>query len=117
ELELEKKKSSLQVESKRYQEISELERERDALKIKVEIAGLMKQMDEMRSPAKELAKRSPEEIKRENKEKKEQEIRECEEQIKQVQNDSSLSEETRRRKENILSKKLDALYEELEQYI
>jgi len=117
QLELEKKKSTLQLETKRQQVIFDLERERDVLKIRVEIAGLQKQMDEMRSPVKELPSRSSEEIKREKKQKKEQEIRECEEQIKQVQTDSSLSEETRRRKENILSKKLDALFEELEQYI
>jgi hypothetical protein len=116
ELELGQKKSTLQMEAERQKEVFELERQRDALKLKLEIAQLKKQMDEVGSPAKSAPTRSPEEIKKENKEKKQQEIRNCEREIEEVEKDTSLSENGRRRQVNILSRKLDHLYEELEKY-
>lgn len=41
-------------------------------------------------------------------------IKECEQEIKKLQSDTSMDENSRRRRLNILSRKLDSLYEELE---
>jgi hypothetical protein len=120
QLELEKKRSGLKLETERMQEIAELERQRDALKIKVEIAHLVKQMDEARNPPQKDQSPSAEETKRanrENREKKLREIRDCEAERLKVQADSMMTEDSRRRLDNILAKKIERLHDELEQYI
>jgi hypothetical protein len=116
-LELENKKSSLQMEAEEAKEIAELKRQRDALKIKLEIAEMKKKMVELETPPEAKPKvRSPEEARKEKQEQLDRHIKECEKHIQELKTDTSLSEESRRKRENILSKKLDGLYSELEKY-
>jgi len=119
QLELNKKKSGLQMETARQLEILELERKRDTLKLKLEIAGLEKQIIEVNAPVlapAKAAERSPEEIKREKKQQIERDIEGYEKESREIRSNSLLPEDTKRRRENIISKKLEALYEELEKY-
>lgn len=116
-LELQNRKSSLQMQTEEAKEIAELTRQRDALKIKLEIAEMKKKMTELETPPPEKPKvRSPEEIRKEKQEQLDRDIKECEKHIQELKADTSLSEESRRKRENILSKKLDSLYTELEKY-
>ncbi|HET6842992.1 MAG TPA: hypothetical protein VFK06_15160 [Candidatus Angelobacter sp.] len=117
QMELDQKKQSLEIDSKRKGEISELERQRDALKIKLEMAQLTKQMEELQSPAKPVQVRSAEDDRKHKKEEIEQKIRDYQRQLEEVRAATDLDEPTKRRRENIISKKLEALYEELEKYI
>lgn len=116
-LELEDKKATLEGETKRRREISELEHERDALKLKLEVAELIKKMDEVRKPPKPEPSPPPAQTREQKREEIERKLRDYKRQEAEVRVNPDLDEDTRRRMLNILSSKTDALYEELEKYI
>jgi hypothetical protein len=94
-----------------------LDNEAKRLTKQLEIDRLQKQIAELQKPDYKPPERSQAEIKKENREKTERAIKDCEQKQKINKANTELSEESRRRIDNMLSKKLDALHEELEEYL
>jgi hypothetical protein len=100
-----------------------LAQKRDTLRIEVEIAELEKQKNEIRNPPKKeqpqppKQTRPPEEIREENREKIMKDIRDYERRKREIQADTTLSEDSRRRQDNIIEKRIEQLHDELEKYI
>lgn len=116
-LELEVQKEGLEAQKAKQTEITDLERERDALKIKVEMAHLNKQIRDLQEPQHEPQQRSSEEIKRENRSRVEKEIENWNAEEEKLKADTKLREDDKRRRLNMISKKKDELYQQLEKYM
>ena len=104
-------------------DLQELARKRDVLKLQVEIAQLEQQQTETRNPPIRETPRPPQvarsaaEVRKEKREEILADIRGYEETKKKIAADKGLTEDSKRRQENMIESKIETLHNELEKYI
>jgi hypothetical protein len=114
---LEMERETLEQKRLMQRNLSALEHERDALKIKVEMASLQRQIKDAQNPAVKQPERSAQDTKQERRENLEKQIELYSLQEDKLKADTQMREDDKRRRLNMISKKKDELYEELEKHL
>lgn len=113
-LELETQKDGLATKKDKQHELTELEHQRDTLKLKVEMAQLEKQMRDFQDPKYKEPERSPGEVKKDKRDKLQKELDHWNAEEDRVKADTAMREDDRRRWLNMIGKKKDELYDQME---
>jgi hypothetical protein len=111
QLELEIKEASLEEKRRRQTELSELEHQRDTMKMKVEIARSEKEIRDLKTPASK-----PQKEKGRTKKDVEAEINKANVDTQRIDSDSKMPEDEKMKRRNMIARRKDALLEELEQF-
>jgi hypothetical protein len=107
-------KDGLEAKRAKQKELSDLEHQRDTLKIKLEMAALEKQMRDFQDPKFKEPERSPAEVKKEKRDKLQKELDRWNGEEDRIKADTAMREDDRRRWLNMIAKKKDELYEQIE---